>query len=167
MTKTQKMMYLDDDVYNKYQTIVGNRQVSQKIEDYMQQCVNISNGEASGISLEILKKQREKVLEEHTHISSELSRLDDSIKIHTKALEEKEMVKLEQEREVAEAVKKCVVCKDHIGDMASHQLAWTEDDKEFFVHNRCYMDWIGKQDKEADISKDALKKDLQSQVVVE
>ena len=114
MTKTQKAIIVDEEVWNKLKS--QNMNISQELRDYMQILVERNEKDVEGLSkqLEIIKakKLRKKLAE----MQAELKKTEENIaKIEEKEAENQKKL-LENAKKDAEKQEKCLNCGNFILD---------------------------------------------------
>jgi len=104
------MLYIDEEVMFSYRNIIGKGNVSQKIEDYLVNCVNVSKSNSSAISIQLLKKEIGELSDQNSKVSSELTSKMQQLELLQKANEEIDKKRLEDEKMRIEKQQHCINC---------------------------------------------------------
>jgi hypothetical protein len=104
------MLYLDENVMFSYRNIIGKGNVSQKIEDYLINCINVSKSNSSAISIQLLKKEIDNLTNQQSKVSSELTTKMQQLELIQKTNEEIEKKRLEDEKMKIEKETLCINC---------------------------------------------------------
>jgi len=156
MTKIHTTLTVDPDLFAEAKQTGMN--MSLQFEEYLRLKLNQMKNNSAGISLLLKKKEFEKAEKESLKWDIVSKRLRDEIVLDERALQEKEVQRLENEKKTIEAQKCCVVCKGLILPESKFELAFLFEEKEYFVHTRCHLDWMESRiDNKLGISRDDLR----------
>jgi hypothetical protein len=124
MSKKQFMLYIEEQVMNTFQEVIGKGNVSSKVEDYMNNMVNVVKQDSTGINVRLIRNKINDLEKDGSKISAELTSLKQQLQMYEKVQAENETKKLEQEKERIENQNKCANCGNILGEkVRSHKFS--------------------------------------------
>jgi len=108
--KINRMITVEIDVWEKFQRLFP-KQASSFCTEQMRLRVAYSQGDISGVNVELLKIEEREALAEYDESSSKLREIQDKLKTIEHQTQEEEKVKLQEEQTKLEAQSKCAGCR--------------------------------------------------------
>lgn len=103
------MITVDPDIWEKFQKLFPH-QASSYCTEQMRLRVAYSQGDVSGVDVELLKIKEREALVQYDESASKLSQIQEQLKLVKQKSEESEKVRLQEEKERLEALKTCSGC---------------------------------------------------------
>lgn len=111
MTKTNKAISVDSYIYDDFKRIVGDGNVSKRLEEFMSNFVNTDRQDIEGVNIKILNMEIKELQDKLSLLQSKLNMKIELKEKIEKEREEEEKRQLENEKKELELKTKCYQCE--------------------------------------------------------